>query len=291
MHKTHFAALLVTIISLTFNKVNAQQTSTTNTVSSIEAKVIFITTNKTTSLVFPIAIRSVDRGSQDVLARQVEEADNILQLKAGKENFQETNLTVITADGNLYSFQLNYKASPAELVFKFSEDSIEHSSNGQGIKVVRFKSKASTDAEIVSTGNEVLKIKKRIVYGVRDRRYNMKIKLRGVYTKSDVLYFQLECTNLSNINFDVEMFRFYIRDQFRAKRTAVQEVEIKPYSFFGNRATFKAESSELFVVAIPKFTIPFAKYFTIAINEKNGGRNLHLNIRGHAIVEAKRLAE
>jgi len=291
MHKTHFAALLVTIISLTFNKVNAQQTSTTNTVSSIEAKVIFITTNKTTSLVFPIAIRSVDRGSQDVLARQVEEADNILQLKAGKENFPETNLTVITADGNLYSFQVNYKVSPAELVFKFSEDSIEHSSNGQGIKVVRFKAKASTDVEIVSTGNEVLKIKKRIVYGVHDRRYNMKIKLRGVYTKSDVLYFQLECTNLSNINFDVEMFQFYIRDQFRAKRTAVQEVEIKPYSIFGNHANFKAESSELFVVAIPKFTIPFAKYFTIAINEKNGGRNLHLNIRGHAIVEAKRLAE
>lgn len=291
MNKKHVMALVVVVISLLPNKVNSQTNSITNTVTSIEAKPIFITTNKTTSLIFPFAIRSVDRGSQDVLARQVDGVDNILQLKAGKEDLQETNLTVITADGNLYSFLLNYKTNPSDLVFRFSEDSTEKIGSGREQRIVRFKLKASTDAEIVSTGNRLLKMKKRMVLGVHDRRSRMNLKLKGVYIKNDVLYFQLQCKNLSKINYDVDMLRFYIRDQFRSKRTAVQEVEMKPYSIFGSHSNFKAEGSEVFVVAMPKFTVPFAKYFTVVINEKNGARNLHLNLGNHLIFEAKRLEE
>ena len=37
-----------------------------------------VTTNKTTSLIFPFSIKHVDRGSQDIIVQQVPEADNIL---------------------------------------------------------------------------------------------------------------------------------------------------------------------------------------------------------------------
>jgi conjugative transposon TraN protein len=291
MNKKHIVALVVVVISLLSNKVNSQTNSITNIVTSIESKPIFITTNKTTSLIFPFAIRSVDRGSQDVLARQIDGVDNILQLKAGKEDLQETNLTVITADGNLYSFLLNYKTNPADLVFRFSDDSTRSTNNRNEQRMVRFKSRTSTDAEIVSTSNKLLKYKKRFLLGVHDRISGINLKLRGVYIKNDVLYFQLQCINHSKINYDVDMLRFYVRDQFRSKRTAVQEVEIKPYAISGNHSNFKAEGSEVFVVALPKFFIPFAKYFTIAINEKNGARNLHLNLNNRLIIGVKRLEE
>lgn len=55
---------------------------------------------KTTNIVFPFAIKSVDRGSKDILAQKAGGIENILQLKAAKEDFPETNLTVVTADGN-----------------------------------------------------------------------------------------------------------------------------------------------------------------------------------------------
>src|SRR5690349_15869235 len=64
--------------------------------------------NKTTSIVFPFSITSVDRGSPDILAQKVNGVENVLQLKAGQKDFKETNLTVITADGKLHHFTVNY---------------------------------------------------------------------------------------------------------------------------------------------------------------------------------------
>ena len=63
-----------------------------------------ITYSKTTSLVFPFSIKGVDRGSKDVLAQKAKGVENVLQLKAARRSFPETNLTIITADGNLHHF-------------------------------------------------------------------------------------------------------------------------------------------------------------------------------------------
>src|SRR5881275_3044240 len=64
--------------------------------------------NKTSNLIFPYAIKSVDKGSADILAQKASGVENILQIKAGEQNFKETNLTVITANGQFYSFIVNY---------------------------------------------------------------------------------------------------------------------------------------------------------------------------------------
>src|SRR5688500_17986985 len=67
-----------------------------------------ISFNKTTSIVFPFGITSVDRGSRNILAQKVNGVENVLQLKAAQKNFPETNLTVITGDGKLHHFTVNY---------------------------------------------------------------------------------------------------------------------------------------------------------------------------------------
>src|SRR5688500_15416339 len=73
---------------------------------------IGLTTDKTTSLLFPADIRHVDLGTHDVLAEQVSEAQNFLLVKAGQAGFKETNLTVVTADGRLYSITVVYDPNP-----------------------------------------------------------------------------------------------------------------------------------------------------------------------------------
>src|SRR5256885_14593149 len=74
-----------------------------------------VTYNKTTNLIFPYSVQSIDRGSQDILVQQPKGTANIVQLKAGKQNFTQTNLSVITIDGQLYSFTVDYTSLPAEL--------------------------------------------------------------------------------------------------------------------------------------------------------------------------------
>src|ERR1044072_5277671 len=76
---------------------------------------LVVTYYKTTNLIFPYNIKSVDRGSKDILVQKAKGVENILQVKAGKMGFDETNLTVITADGKLYSYLLNYVDTPVVL--------------------------------------------------------------------------------------------------------------------------------------------------------------------------------
>ncbi len=76
-----------------------------------------ISTEKTTSLVFPFAIRHVDRGTQSVLVQPVKESPTILLIKAATKGFPETNLSVITEDGSIHSFIICYDNNPAEWVY------------------------------------------------------------------------------------------------------------------------------------------------------------------------------
>jgi hypothetical protein len=73
--------------------------------------------NKTTSLVFPNAIRSVDLGSKSIMADKAINIENVLNVKASLIGFNETNFSVITNDGRFYSFICNYNEYPKSLAY------------------------------------------------------------------------------------------------------------------------------------------------------------------------------
>src|SRR4051812_22052329 len=87
--------------------------------SFIEPYPLEISVNKTSNLVFPYAIKSVDRGSPNILAQKAGNVDTVLQVKAARQDFPETNLTVITTDGRLYSFLVRYSGAPDHLNYHF----------------------------------------------------------------------------------------------------------------------------------------------------------------------------
>ena len=95
--------------------------------------------------------------------------------------------------------------------------------------------------------------------------------------------------NHSNIDYDVDLFKFYIRDKARIKRTASQEVEVKPIYVYGNDKKIKGKSTTDLVYVLQKFTIPESKYLNIEMFELNGGRNIDLNIKNKTIVNARLL--
>src|SRR4051812_41499599 len=89
----------------------------------IESNNVSVTCNKTTHLIFPYAIRSVDRGSLDILAQKAPGSENVLQLKAARAGFAETNVTVITVDNKLYPFKVTYSLLPEHLTIAFAKNS------------------------------------------------------------------------------------------------------------------------------------------------------------------------
>jgi conjugative transposon TraN protein len=223
-----------------------------------------ITTDKTTSLIFPFPIRHVDRGTKDVLVQPVKEADNILLVKAASVKFPETNLSVVTGDGSVYSFKVNYTDQPENWIFYLPE-----------LK----KSTIATYANCILDNH-------RTVRGIRDRKWDIAASVNGIYIKDDVMYYQILLCNQSTIDYDIDLLKFYIRDKRKSKRTAAQENELIPLHISGNTRKVKACAFSMIVVALDKFTIPDAKYLAIQLMEKNGGRHLLMKVNNNKIIRA-----
>ena len=225
---------------------------------------ILIATDKTISLIFPFSIRHVDCGTKDVLVQQVKEADNILLVKAASQKFPETNLSVITEDGSVYTFRVNYESNPSTWVWHIP---VQH------------------DATLASYANTILD-NQQTMHGIHDRKWDMAVRIAGIYIRENVIYYQLQLDNQSPIDYDIDFLRFYIRDKKKGKRTAVQENEMSPLCLSGNASQVKANSHNTIVVALEKFTIPDAKYLAVEINEKNGGRHLFMKVNNNKIIKA-----
>lgn len=239
-----------------------------------------LTTNKTTTLVFPAAVKPADLGSKDILAQKVPGNDNVLFLKAAVAGFPETNLTVITADGRLYTFTVLYDSMPAMTVYNITE---QQAANREA---VAFGPDSMNPASIARTCESLLQAKK-VLHGVTDKKGGVRANVSGIYIKEGYLFFRLRFDNASSIRYDVDYTRFSIRDRKVAKRTAAQTLEIKPVCTAGNTSQVKAGGSSVAVFAFEKFTIPDGKSFIIQIGEAGGGRHLQLTVKNRKLVKAK----
>ncbi|MFX1707253.1 conjugative transposon protein TraN [Chitinophaga sp. CC14] len=256
-----------------------------NLITQVKGKVIPMNLDiskwKTTNLIFPYGIKSVDRGNQDVLVQKAKGVENILQVKAANDTLKETNLTVVCADGTLYSFIVHYLASPSQLNFSLG-------------KVVAqspwalFASGDNNEAKVNDLAT-ALGHKRPVIKNIRASANQIGLRCSGLYIKDDVLYCQLELENNSTIAYTVDQLRFYIQDQKKAKRTASQQLQINPLYVAGNSAQIGSRSRQNIVVAMPKFTIPDQKFLVIEMMEKDGGRNLLIRIRNHHLTHVIQL--
>lgn len=244
-------------------------------------QVVEVTFNKTSSLVFSNVIKSVDRGSRDVLAQKASGVENVLQVKAARPGFPETNLTVITADGRIHEFAIRYAVRPDTLIVDVAPGT------GPVDRALIFESDM-TEADLNRYASLVVG-ERRSVRFKACRKFKMKLALQGIYVKDNVMFYHVQVTNRSHIRYDVEFLRFYIKDRTKAKRTASQEISLVPLSVYGDLVSVAGSAEQHVVFALEKFTVPDAKRVTIEMYEKNGGRDLMLRLKNRTIVRARLL--
>lgn len=232
--------------------------------------------SKTTSILFPYAVKSVDIGSRDILVQKVKGVENIILLKAGKQNFQQTNLTVVTSDSRLYSFILNFDDLCPTL-------HIDAGLRNGDDKQLMFSLENENQKEIKDYAMLALSKKKKIS-GLNSRRSDIEMRVDGIFIHLDVMYLRVFLRNDSKINYDVDQLRFFIRDQKKSKRTASQEIEILRLFCTGDFSRISDKAGVTAVFALSKFTIPEKKKLTLQVFEKNGGRNLELDIKNRNLV-------
>lgn len=238
-----------------------------------------ITWHKTTMLIFPAAIQSADRGDSYVLAEKVKGAENVLKVKAGKKDFAQSNLSVITEDGKLYSFTINYSENPHCQAIDLRKQ--------PPFAPVQFKG-LSLNSQQIRDYADMVAHARRFIRGAKNVRYGITFQLQGIFIKEDVLFFSFYLENGSAIPYDIGSLRFYIRDKKQAKRTAIQNKEVQPLHY-GYSHQVVPGSGQTIVVAFGKFTMAEGKRFAVELMEDRGDRNLSLKINQRKLKKVKAL--
>lgn len=243
--------------------------------------VIEVAVNKATSVTFPAEIIDGIKVSRDVLTQRPKGIDNVLLLTAKRTKFKETNLTVFTGDRRLYQFVVRYAEQPQD----FTVDAIQ--SNQATPATVQLASEM-TKAELQRCSEKILASPVSFPQRSADK-FGMTLTIRGIYIEGNVMFYHLQIANATNIPYHPEMLRLFVKDKKQSKRTASQEVQMKPVYQYGDLKVINGTSSQDIVFAVHKFTIPDAKLLNIELMEHNGGRHLKLTIKNKLIVKAQRI--
>lgn len=250
-----------------------------------------VTFDKTVHIIFPAGVRYVDLGSTKIIAGKAEGAENVIRIKAAVRNFEdETNFSVITDDGNFYSFNVRYVQEPEKLNIEMKE-LITKAAPGKtqtGAGDVYLKELGKEPPATVNLiMNTIYKNDKNDIKNISSKKYGVEFSIKGIYTNNGMLYFHSQIKNITNIPFDIDFITFKIVDRRVTKRTAVQEQVLTPLRVLNNNQTIRGKSVARSVFTLEKFTIADNKMLVIEIFEKNGGRHQSVMITNRNIVKAK----
>ena len=254
-----------------------------------------VTYDKTVHIIFPTSIKYVDLGSPNLIAGKADGAENVIRVKATVKDFRaETNLSVITDDGNFYTFNVKYADEPLILNVEMKDfihdgSSVNRPNNAMEIYLQDLGSESPKLVRLIM--ESIHKNDKREVKHIGSKRFGIQYLLKGIYTYNGLLYFHTEIKNQSNVPFDIDYITFKIVDKKVAKRTAIQEQIILPLRAYNYITNVAGKKKERTIFTMDKFTIPNDKQLVVELNEKSGGRHQSFVVENSDIVRAEVINE
>ncbi len=253
--------------------------------------------DKTTHIIFPSKILYLDIGSSSVVADKAEPAENVLRVKANSKGFEQTTLVVITEEGKYYPFLVDYNSSPQLLNINIAGNAEQDAEYAQQTGIIR----SIMPEGIALTGNTLSadetkdlsgKVidKKRFIHNVGVMKMRMSFLLTGVYVYQKTLFIQVFFENRSDIDYQVDFFKFFVKDRDVTKRMAYQEFEVPTFSQYPSvSTTIPQQGKRSMVFALPLVTYGEDKIMEIQMYENKGGRHLRFEVDSDVILRAKGL--
>lgn len=254
-----------------------------------------ITYDKTVHVIFPSPIKYVDLGSTNLIAGKADGAENVIRVKAARKHFRnETNMSVITEDGNFYTFNVKYADEPLLLNVEMCDfihdgETVNRPNNAMEIYLQELGSESPRLVRLIM--KSVHKQDKRRIKHIGCKCFGVRFLLKGLYAHGDLLYFHTEVRNATHVPFDVDFVTFKIVDKKIVRRTAMQEQVIYPLRAFNYVTRVEGKKDERTVFALPKFTIPDDKKLVVEMYEKQGGRHQIFEVDNVDLVRAETINE
>lgn len=266
-----------------------------------------ISDRKTTHIIFPAKIKEFDAGTDYVLAQIPETVTNVLRVKANPkatafcqaDSGRETNMTVITEDGGFFSFLIRYQEEPEILNINMANNvtADDYTSRSLGINratAITFAQASSTTGGLPMAESDLLNHCERVlerkpfVRNIGASSMRLTHLLTGLYAADKVLYLQFSLRNDSQLDYEVDFVKFYVRDKEKLKRMAAQEVELTPYGRYPIESKLlRAKTEQTVVYALPMTTLTEDKVLDIELYERQGGRHLRFQVESDVLLLAK----
>lgn len=232
----------------------------------VSSSCLQVTTNQTCNLIFPSAIVSIDRGSERIIVQK--SISNILKVKAENPFSDTTNLTVITADGKLYSFLVTYARYPDNLTINLGE-----------LRAI------DQDTALTGLVKKVLQLRNNL-YGIKCSEGKVQLSLLGVYATGELVVCKLKIENNSSLSYRIGDLHVLSREATIGKRRSTQEREIKPLQNISTEAMVKERGNHVFAIVLPKPSLNHSRNIHIEVSEKDGERNLSLQLKVRYLLSA-----
>lgn len=241
---------------------------------------IFANDQKNVALFFPAPIRQGITGSENFVFtynRESEQYFGLIQAKPGKES----NLLVVSTTGSVFSYIVKYKEHLNQLNYFISKsDSI-----GSEKPVIIDKPKILTPGEVVWKTNynyekfcSYLVERKQNIRRLKKRNQGIVLSVENVVFDKDELYFVIQIENKSSLDYDLNFLNFGIETRSKGKRKSSQTIYNEPILKYGMPSRIKENEFGKLVYVLPKFSLGDDRRVILELNEKNGGRNIKLNV-------------
>jgi conjugative transposon TraN protein len=283
-----FVLLFISTLTLFAQNDHTKVIPESNVISSY---CLDVTYDKTVHLIFPSGIAYIDLGSSNIIAGKAEGAENVVRVKAAVKDFKgETNFSVITDEGCFYSFIVNYSDNPEKLNFEMNdflhpEKLDNHPENSMQVNLSELGDESPKTVQLAM--EKIYKTNRRRNKLTGSNQFGIEFALRGIFCYNNLLFFQTEIKNTSDIPFDIDFLVFKIVDKKVVKRTAIQETIIEPVRAYNYVTSVNGKESESTVFAFQKFTIPDKKQLVVELFEKNGGRHQRFIVKNGDLVKAQ----
>ena len=246
---------------------------------------------KTVHIIFPSPVSYVDLGSANIIAGKADGSENVIRVKAAVQGFErETNFSVITEDGNFYSFNVKYADEPEKLNIEMKDfihgsEAVNRPNNSLDIYMKELGNESPKAVDLIM--KSIYQSDKREIKHIGSKRFGIQMLLKGIYTHNDFLYFHIQTKNTSKVPFDIDFIRMKIVDKKAVKRTAIQEQVIYPVRAYRYDIRIEGGKTVRTVFALQKFTIPDGKHLIFELFEKNGGRHQRFTVENEDIIRAQ----
>lgn len=267
---------------LVFTFVEAQPSKSIDT--------IYANSQKNVALFFPKPLRQGITGSSNfVFTYNREKAQYFGLLQASPS--KESNLLVITNDGQVYSYILKFKDRLSKMNYFIEEKEsigtekphIKHLEPTINSPILLEESEKhrykKNSAELVS------KVNKSRMYSKRNGR--IKLSVKDVVFRDQVLYFLLTISNTSVLDYELNFIDFFIAHSESLRKRSFQKNYLSRLYSLGLPTVIKGRSRTEFVLVLPKFSIDRTKKIGIELNELHGERNITLQLPSRFIRRMK----